>query len=129
MSVDFAIVTPDDVDPESFDTVDIQHRKYTEALGCTDTRANYVTLEPGDELTPHAHERQEEVFIPLTGGQIKIEETVHDVPQGGVVRVGPEPIRGLLNENEHHTWIMIGAPAVGTIDDFGEYVLPDQADA
>lgn len=127
MSEDFSIVVPEDIEPESFDTVDIQHRKYTEALGCTDMRVNYVTLEPGDELTPHAHERQEEVFVPLTGGQIKIEGSVYDIPQGGVVRVGPDPIRGVVNQSddERHVWIMFGAPPVGTIDDFGEYVLPD----
>ena len=127
MSEDFSVVTPGDVEPESFDTVDLSHRKYTEALGCTDTRVNYLTLEPGEEVTPHAHERQEELFVPLTGGQIEIDGEVYDVPQGGVVRVGPDSIRNVVNRtDETHTWIMIGAPPVGTLDDFGEYVLPDR---
>jgi uncharacterized cupin superfamily protein len=126
MSDDFSVVTPDDVAPESFDTVDLSHLKYTEALGCTDTRVNLVTLDPGEGVTPHAHERQEELFVPLTGGQIEIEGERYDVSQGGVARVGPEPIRRVVNEtSEVHTWVMIGAPPVGTIDDFGEYVLPE----
>lgn len=127
MTGEFSIVTPEDVDPERFDTVDIEHRKYTEALGCTDTRVNYLVLDPGEGVTPHAHERQEELFASLSGGQIEIEGELYEVPEGGVVRVGPEPVRNVVNrtDNEVHTWIMIGAPPVGTLDDFGEYVLPD----
>ncbi|MFB6192243.1 MAG: hypothetical protein ABEI11_02845 [Haloarculaceae archaeon] len=129
MSDDFAIVEPDDVEPERFDTVDVDHLKYTEPLGCTDTRVNVVTLAPGEGVTPHAHERQEELFVPLTGGQIEIEGTVHEVPAGAVARVGPEPVRNVVNRtDEHHTWVMIGAPQVGTIEDFGEYVLPEGVD-
>ena len=130
MSEDFSVVTPGDVEPESFDTVDLSHRKYTEALGCTDTRVNYLTLESGEEVTPHAHERQEELFVPLTGGQIEIDGEVYDVPQGGVVRVGPEPVRNVVNRtDEVHTWIMVGAPPVGTLEDFGEYTLPEHEDS
>lgn len=129
MTDDFAVVGPDDVEPERFDTVDVDHLKYTEALGCTDTRVNVVTLAPGEGVTPHAHERQEELFVPLAGGQIEIEGTVHEVPAGGVARVGPEPVRNVVNRtDEHHTWVMIGAPQAGTIEDFGEYVLPEGVD-
>ena len=130
MSEDFSVVVPGDVEPESFDTVNVSHRKYTEALGCTDTRVNYLTLESGEEVTPHAHERQEELFVPLTGGQIEIDGEVYDVPQGGVVRVGPDPIRNVVNRTDGvHTWIMIGAPPVGTLEDFGEYTLPEHEDS
>ena len=130
MSEDFSVVVLGDVEPESFDTVDVSHRKYTEALGCTDTRVNYLTLESGEEVTPHAHERQEELFVPLTGGQIEIDGEVYDVPQGGVVRVGPEPVRNVVNRtDEVHTWIMVGAPPVGTLEDFGEYTLPEHEDS
>lgn len=130
MSEDFSVVVPEDVEPELFNTVDIAHRKYTEALGCTETRVNYLTLESGEAVTPHAHERQEELFVPLTGGQIEIGGETYDVPQGGVVRVGPEPIRNVVNRTDDtHAWIMIGAPPVGTLDDFGEYVLPENEGA
>ena len=131
MSDDFAVVTPDDADPEPFDTVDVDHLKYTDLLGCTDTRVNLVTLDPGEGVTPHAHERQEELFVPLTGGGIEIEGTLYEVPAGGVARVGPDPVRNVVNrtDDERHTWIMIGAPPVGTVGDFGEYVVPEGVDA
>jgi uncharacterized cupin superfamily protein len=81
VSDDFSVVVPADLEPESFDTVDVSHRKYTEALGCTDARVNYLALEPGEAVTPHAHERQEELFVPLTGGQIEIDGDRYDVPR------------------------------------------------
>ncbi len=118
---DYAVVTPEDVDPELFDTVDVEDLKYTPALGCTDT---LVTLQPGEGVPPHAHERQEELFVPLSGGQIRIEGEVHDVPEGGALRVGPDPVRAVVNHtDELHIWMMVGAPSVGTLEDFGEYVL------
>jgi uncharacterized cupin superfamily protein len=131
MAEDFGVVTPGEIEPDEFDTVDVPHLKYTDALGCTDTRVDYIALEPGEKLTPHTHERREEPFVSLTGGEIEIEDTVYAVPEGGVVRVGPEPIRGLLNRSDEETqaWIAIGAPPVGTIEDFGEYVLPESEDA
>lgn len=127
MDDEFSIVDPDDVPTESFNTCDVSHRKLTEALGCTEIRANQVIVEPGEITTPHAHEGQEEVFVALTGGRIAIEGEVYDVPEGGVVRVAPEPVRNLLNETDDttHVWLALGAPPVGTIEDFGAYVLPE----
>lgn len=126
MFEDFSVVSPAGVEPESFDTVDISHRKYTEALGCSETRVNYFALEPGEEV--HAPRTR------APGGGIRTAHRGSDRDrrrglrrsQGGVVRVGPEPIRSVCNrtDDETHRWIMIGAPPVGTIDDFGEYVVP-----
>lgn len=125
MSGDFSVVDPDDVEPESFLTRDVQHRKLTEALGCTETRLNTITLEPGEATTPHAHEGQEEVYVALTGGRVEIDGEVHDVPEGGVVRVGPDPIRSLRNDSDGvHRWVAVGAPPVGSVEDFGNTVLP-----
>jgi hypothetical protein len=31
-------------------------------------------------------------------------------------------------DDEIHTRVMVGAPPVGTVDDFGAYVLPDGVD-
>jgi len=129
MDTGFAIVDPGDVPTERFDTCDVDHRKLTERLGCTETRLNQVVLDPGDVTTPHAHDGQEEVFVALTGGQIAIEGQVHEVPAGGVVRVAPDVVRNLLNESDRQqVWIALGAPPVGTVDDFGAYVLPDEVD-
>ncbi len=130
MADEYAILDPADVPTETFDTSDVAVRKLTERLGCTDCRVNQVVLEPGDVLTPHSHDGQEEVFVALTGGAIAIEDEVHPVPEGGVVRVAPDPVRNLLNETDDETqvWLAVGAPPVGTVDGFGAYRLPDEGE-
>lgn len=126
----FSIVDPDEIPMELFNTCDVSVRKLTEALGCTELRVNQVVLEPGDVTTPHTHDGQEEVFVAMTDGHIAIDDEVHEVPAGGVVRVAPETVRNLLNETgaETHVWFAFGAPPVGSVDDFGEYVLPDDVE-
>jgi quercetin dioxygenase-like cupin family protein len=127
MSQDFGVVHYADLETEPFTESSIEHWKLTEALGATEMRVNAVELDPGESLTAHAHERQEETYVAVTGGQVEIEGEVYDVPEGGVVRVGPDPVRGLCNDtDETHVWILFGAPPVGTVEDFGEYVVPDE---
>jgi hypothetical protein len=47
----------------------------------------------------------------VTAGQVDIEGEVRDVPEGGVVRVGPDPIRKLCNHTDDtHVWVLFGAP-------------------
>jgi len=127
MTDEYAVVEPGDVEREPFPESGLSHRKLTAALGCTEMRVNTVTLEPGQATAPHAHERQEELYVALDGGHVRVEGTTHEVAPGGVVRVGPEAARSVRNEtdDESQTWVMVGAPPVGTVDDFGEYRMPD----
>jgi len=123
---DYSIVDPDDVPTERFQTCETAVRKLTEPLGCTELRLNQVIVEPGEVTTPHTHEGQEEVFVATSGGQISLAGEVHDVPAGGVVRVAPETVRNLCNHtDETHVWLAVGAPPVGTVDDFGAYVVEE----
>ena len=148
MTDGFSIVRPDAVSTERFDTCETSVRKLTEPLDCTEMRLNQVVVDPGEVTTPRTHDDQEEVFVAMTDGQIAIEGDVHDVPNGGIVRVPPEAIRNLLNrtgifstapessqphrnllnrtEDSTHVWLAIGAPPVGTVDDFGAYVVSDE---
>ena len=129
MSDDFAIVDYTDVEAEPFTESAVEHRKLTDPLGATEMRVNAVELAPGEVLDPHAHQRQEEIYVAVTDGQVAIEDEVHDVPEGGVVRFGPDPVRGLCNHtDETHVWTLFGAPPVGTVENFGEYVMPDESD-
>lgn len=124
MSNEFAIVQPTDVSREQFNTCETEVRKLTKHLGCVELRVNQVIVEPGEVTTPHTHEGQEEVFVAQTHGQISIEDEVYDVPQGGIVRVHPDTVRNLLNQTDDtHVWLAFGAPPVGSVDDFGEYVV------
>lgn len=67
------------------------------------------------------------MYVSLTGGHVRIDGDVHEVPEGGIVRLGPDPMRSVRNEStqEVHEWVMLGAPPVGTREDFGGYVMPD----
>jgi len=66
------------------------------------------------------------MYVALDGGSVEIDGTVHEVARGGVVRVGPDPVRRVRNDgDEPQTWLMFGAPPVGTLDDFGEYTVPE----
>lgn len=127
----FSVVDPSDVDPELFNTCETAVRKLTEPLGATELRVNQVVVDPGEVTTPHTHEAdadtpgQEEVFVALTDGQIAIDGTVHDVAEGSIVRLRPDVERNLLNRTDDatHVWLAFGAPPVGTVDDFGGYVV------
>jgi quercetin dioxygenase-like cupin family protein len=127
MPTDFAVIELEDVEQERFPESGTLHRKLTEPLGCTELRVNAVTLDPGETTAPHAHERQEELYIALDGGRVRLDGTGHDVSPGGVVRIGPEVVRSVRNETEDRTqtWIMCGAPPLGTVENFGEYTVPD----
>jgi quercetin dioxygenase-like cupin family protein len=128
MTDGFSVVDPDEVADDEFDTCETTVRKLTEPLGATELRANQVRVDPGEVTTPHTHEGQEEVFVAMTDGQIEIEGTVHDVSRGSVVRVEPETVRNLCNrtEGDTHVWLAFGAPPVGTVENFGSYVVREE---
>ncbi|WP_336025276.1 cupin domain-containing protein [Halobellus salinisoli] len=125
---DFSVVDPDDVPKEQFNTCETSVRKLTDSLGATELRVNQVIVDPGEVTTPHTHDGQEEVFVAMTDAQIAIEGDVHEVSEGGVVRVHPDTTRNLLNrtDDETHVWLAFGAPPVGTVDDFGSYVVDEE---
>ena len=124
---DAAVLTLEDVPVDRFPESGIPHRKLTEALGATEMRVTAVTLEPGQATDAHAHERQEEIYVALDGGRVEIDGEEREVAPGGVVRVGPDPARRVVNESdEERTWLMFGAPPVGTVEDFGEYAMPEE---
>jgi quercetin dioxygenase-like cupin family protein len=124
MASSYEIVQPATVPTEQFNTCDTEVRKLTDPLGCEEMRVNQVIVEPDSVTTPHTHDGQEEVFVATTGGQISIEGDVHEVPEGGVVRVHPDTVRNLCNHtDETHVWLAFGAPPVGTVNNFGDYVV------
>lgn len=127
MTVDFSVVDLEDIEQEQFPESGTLHRKLTEPLGCTEMRVNTVTLGPGEATASHAHEQQEELYIALDGGTVQIEGTSQEVAPGGVVRIGSDAIRSVRNETdtEDQTWIMCGAPPLGTVADYGQYTMPD----
>ncbi|MFN8108477.1 MAG: cupin domain-containing protein [Thermoleophilia bacterium] len=87
--ISFASIEPDP--PERF----VALRR---TLGVTTMGINQIVLQPGQRGRIHAHRAQEEVFLVLEGVlTLLVDDTPHDVPQGGLVRVAPEVRRQLVN--------------------------------
>ena len=123
MTDGFAIVHPADLPTDAFVTSEPTVTKLTEPLGCTEMRLNVVMLEPGEETESHVHPGQEEVFLAQTDAEIEIDGTHHDVSEGSVVRVREDVPRNLVNTSEaaQQVWLAIGAPPVGSVEDFGAF--------
>jgi uncharacterized cupin superfamily protein len=67
-------------------------------LGVSTFGLNLIVLRPGQVGRIHRHERQEEVYLVLEGElSLMLEGEEHRVPTGGIVRVGPEVRRQLVN--------------------------------
>lgn len=125
MSESFDIVDSGKSDTEPFPKSGVEHAKLTESLGAEDMRVNVLFLDPGDVVGYHSHERQEEIYVCMQGpGEVYIDGERREVPEGGVVRIGADTPRQLLNttESAHHRWLLFGAPPTGTVEGLGEYV-------
>lgn len=125
MSEDFTIVDCGEIGTDPFPVSGVEHAKLTESLGAEEMRVNALVLEPDEVVGYHTHERQEEIYVCTQGpGQVYINGDLHEVPEGGVVRVGADVPRQLLNttESASHRWVLFGAPPVGTVEELGEYV-------
>lgn len=91
-------------------------RTLSEPLLTTDLAVNHYRLEPGERLAGlHAHERQEEVFVPLEG-RLTLEtlEGEVTVDHGAAVRFAPgEHKSGKNDTGDAVTVLAIGAPPDG----------------
>ncbi len=126
MADGYSIVDIEAVEEEPFPASGVDHAKLTEHLEAEEMRVNMVTLDPGEVVGYHTHERQEEIYVCVDGpGEVYVDGNLETVPEGGVVRFAPDVPRQLLNttDDQHHVWVMFGAPPVGTIEDFGEFQM------
>jgi mannose-6-phosphate isomerase-like protein (cupin superfamily) len=68
------------------------------ALGVTSFGLNQMLLRPGQRGRIHRHERQEEVYVVLSGRlTVEIEGERHDLEAGELMRVAPGVRRRVLN--------------------------------
>jgi len=123
MEETYRIVDPESVPETPFPESGVNHRKLTEELQAQDMRVNHVTVEPGEVVGYHSHNRQEEIYVCHEGpGEVYIDGDHREVPEGGIVRIPAPMPRQLLNTGtEPSVWIMFGAPPIGTLEDYGEY--------
>jgi len=109
-----------------------------EALDMDEMRPRLWRVGPGEKLSYHYHEEQEELFYVVSGtGQMLIGEDKElvEIPEGGFIKPGVSTPRSLRNDtDEDVVWLIVGAPPVfegilwdehdeqGRPDDSGEFV-------
>ncbi|MDO9409757.1 cupin domain-containing protein [Patulibacter sp.] len=79
-------------------------------LGVTSFGINQMVLEPGQRMRIHRHERQEEVFVVLSGRlTIAFEDGEQDFGPDELVRIAPEVRRQMINRGpERVSFLALG---------------------
>lgn len=87
-----------------------------EALDLQEMRPRLWRVEPGEKLSYHYHDEQEELFYVVEGtGQMLVgeDEEYVEIPEGGFIKPGVRTPRSLRNDtDEDVVWLIVGAPPV-----------------
>lgn len=116
MSNDYEMISVTEAERKPSKVSGTPHVDLVSALGCEKMRPKVWFLSPGDEMSFHRQEEQEELYYVLEGpGRMKLgaDEEIHDISEGTAVRVAPDTPRQILNDTEgEHVWLVVGAPPV-----------------
>lgn len=115
---DYEMYVPDwddafafDIDFEEGENIDL-----IEALGHEHLRPRLWRIPPGEKLSYHYHEEQEELFYVVKGtGQMLIGEDKErvEIPEGGFIKPELKTPRSIRNDTDEDViWLIIGAPPV-----------------
>ena len=76
-------------------------RKVRSALGVTEFGVNAIVLPPGYTSRRHFHERQQELYLVLSGEiELELDGGKHTLGPGGLARVDPPTVRALRNTSQ-----------------------------
>jgi len=76
-------------------------RKVRSALGVTEFGVNAVVLPPGHTSRRHFHERQQELYLVLSGEiELELDGSRHTLGPGGLARVDAPVVRSLRNTSD-----------------------------
>jgi uncharacterized cupin superfamily protein len=76
-------------------------RKVRASLGVTEFGVNAVVLPPGYTSRRHFHERQQELYLVLSGEiEIELDGSKHTLGPGGLARVDAPTVRSLRNTSD-----------------------------
>ncbi|MFB6309956.1 MAG: cupin domain-containing protein [Salinirussus sp.] len=108
----YEIVDPAQLDWEYSERGTAHSRNLAGALGCEKLTPRLWRLEPGETMSRHRHEEQEEFYFLLSGpGGIRLEDELHTLEPGHAVRVSPPVARRLENVgDEPVTFLAVAAP-------------------
>jgi uncharacterized cupin superfamily protein len=124
---DYSLYVPDRDDGEPFpiDIDDGVQVDLIEKTGMENMRARLWYFQPGDSVSYHYHDEQEELFyiVKGTGTMIIGEDRERvDIPEGGMIRPSTSTPRHLRNDSDEEAiWLIVGAPAVMEAQLWTEY--------
>lgn len=126
---DYTVVKVSDVPDQSenlgYEPGQYEVRFLRNDLGCEHCGVSYARYSPGFEVEPHSHNRQEEVYLLISGraqALVGANEVV-DLEPWTAIRVPPETPRALRAVgDEDAVFVKIGAPNTGPGDGRG---VPD----
>jgi len=102
---DYAIVAADDVD-DVYEGTDVpgEFRRLTDALDCEQLSVTLIRVPPHSDFeqgTGHFHDEVEELYLVTRGTlTMRLDDDVHHVGWGSVVRVAPRTPRSHRNEGD-----------------------------
>ncbi|MFO7925572.1 MAG: cupin domain-containing protein [Halobacteriota archaeon] len=115
MTAEYAIAKPDDTETEPSEISGTPNVNLADILGCTEMRPRVWYLDPGDGMSYHRQDEQEEFYYVLEGpGRIRLGEEILTVEEGTALCVPPETPRQVFNDSDdgRHVWLVVGAPAL-----------------
>lgn len=133
---EYSVYVPDkEADAEEFpiDIDDPVQIDLIENTGLENMRARLWYFEPGDKVSYHYHNEQEELFHVVSGtGTVVVgpDKEEIQIPEGGFFRPETTTPRHLRNDtDEEVVWLIVGAPAVVEAqlwDDYDEEGYPTE---
>ena len=76
-------------------------RKVRSALGVTEFGVNAIVLPPGYTSRRHFHDRQQELYLVLSGEiELELDGAAHTLGPGGLARVDAPIVRSLRNTSD-----------------------------
>lgn len=115
MTAEYTIANPDNIETEPSEISGTPNVNLADILGCTEMRPRVWYLDPGDGMSYHRQDEQEEFYYVLDGpGRIRLGDETLTVETGTTLRVPPETPRRVFNDtdDERHVWLVVGAPAI-----------------
>lgn len=115
MTAEYTVANPAEIDPEPSEVSGTPNVNLADRLGCTEMRPRVWYLDPGDAVSYHRQDRQEEFYLVLEGtGRIRIGDERLTFEAGTTLRIPPETPRQIYNdtEDDRHVWLVVGAPAI-----------------
>lgn len=126
-SEEYGQYMPDREDSEPFpiDIDDGEQINLIEKTGMENMRARLWYFQPGDSVSYHYHDEQEELFYIVKGtGHMQVGEDREEIeiPEGGMICPGVETSVHLRNDSDEEAiWLIVGAPAVMEAQLWTEY--------